>query len=578
MSNTTASDDTARTDSSPAGADYVVVARRYRPQTFADLVGQEPVSRALSNAISSGRVGHAYLFTGARGVGKTSTARILAKALNCERGPTPTPCNACDICHSISSGEDVDVLEIDGASNRGIDEIRELRQNVNIRPSRSRYKIYIIDEVHMLTNPAFNALLKTLEEPPEHVKFIFCTTEAEKIPITILSRCQRFDFAGIETGSISRRLALIAETEGVEAEPEALELLARRAAGSMRDSQSLLEQLLAFGGRKICVADVHAMLGTAAAGRVGELVAHLVDGDAAGVLGDLDRALDEGVDIGQLTQQLLGFFRDALVAAVGVAPSGYLHTVATEEALVGRTAKSLGVESILAVMQILDHALSRMRFSTQPRVVAELALVRIARLEHLAELATLIQTVREQPNALLSADAGGAVVHAVSASTAADDEKKKPPETVAAETETPTSGTLQESLTAESVEHIWRRAIDSLQDTVADFARGFDKVELQGPNRLVVSFREQNSYNRKMCQMPEKQARLERAVAESSGQRVRLEFVLTPDPVGTTNAGQTATRVPPSRERLQDKAEHPMIRRAADLFGARPTRIDEPRN
>ena len=241
----------------PPSRQYVVVARRYRPQTFAELIGQEHVAQALSNAISTHRVGHAYLFTGARGVGKTSAARILAKALNCEQGPTPIPCNQCDICQSVSTGEDVDVLEIDGASNRGIDEIRQLRQNVNVRPSRARYKIYIIDEVHMLTREAFNALLKTLEEPPEHVKFIFCTTEPTKIPITILSRCQRFDFAGISTRSIQDRLQQIVATEGVEAEPEALEILARRAAGSMRDSQSLLEQLLAFASGRITVADVH---------------------------------------------------------------------------------------------------------------------------------------------------------------------------------------------------------------------------------------------------------------------------------------------------------------------------------
>src|SRR5262245_5935906 len=214
---------------------YVVVARRYRPQDFSELVGQNQVSQALSNAISTSRVGHAYLFTGARGVGKTSTARIFAKCLNCVTGPTITPCGKCDICEGVASGDDVDVIEIDGASNRGIDEIRQLRQNAGVRPSRARFKIYIIDEVHMLTTPAFNALLKTLEEPPEHVKFIFCTTEADKIPITVLSRCQRFDFAPIETKSILGRLKQIAASEGVEADDEALSILARRAAGSMRD-------------------------------------------------------------------------------------------------------------------------------------------------------------------------------------------------------------------------------------------------------------------------------------------------------------------------------------------------------
>src|SRR5437763_15721136 len=220
------------------GENYTVLARRYRPQQFADLVGQEPVAQDLVNALKSNRVAHAYLFTGVRGVGKTSTARILAKALNCVRGPTANPCDRCEICQSIAVGEDVDVLEIDGASNRGIDEIREIRQNVQYRPSRSRYKIYIVDEVHMLTPQAFNALLKTLEEPPEHVKFIFATTEAQKIPITILSRCQRFDFAGIGTPRIVERLREIVGHEDMQADDEALELVARRAGGSMRDAQS----------------------------------------------------------------------------------------------------------------------------------------------------------------------------------------------------------------------------------------------------------------------------------------------------------------------------------------------------
>src|SRR5438874_6995440 len=209
-----------KTENRKSSEAYTVLARRYRPQQFADIVGQEPVARALVNALESNRVAHAYLFTGARGVGKTSTARILAKALNCVRGPTVTPCDTCEICQSIAAGEDVDVLEIDGASNRGIDEVREIRQNVQYRPSRSRYKIYIVDEVHMLTPQAFNALLKTLEEPPEHVKFIFATTEVQKIPITILSRCQRFDFPGIGTAGIVERLRGIVREEGMQADDE----------------------------------------------------------------------------------------------------------------------------------------------------------------------------------------------------------------------------------------------------------------------------------------------------------------------------------------------------------------------
>ncbi len=369
---------------------YVVVARRYRPQGFGELIGQEHVAQALSNAIATHRVGHAYLFTGARGTGKTSTARIFAKALNCASGPTAEPCNRCDSCQSISRGDDVDVLEIDGASNRGIDDIRGLRQNVNVRPSRSRFKIYIIDEVHMLSREAFNALLKTLEEPPEHVKFIFCTTEATKIPITILSRCQRFDFAGISTRSIFDRLKQIIEAEGVQAEDEALEVLARRAAGSMRDSQSLLEQLLSFASQRITVADVHGMLGTAGDQRLTAIVSHLVKRNAAAALGELSATVQEGVDVALLIEQLFGYFRDCMVAAVGCPADTFLYASTANSGEVIDAGQRLGLQTILAAMQILDQTLSRMKYSTQARILAELALVRICSLEDLEELSSLI--------------------------------------------------------------------------------------------------------------------------------------------------------------------------------------------
>ena len=267
-------------ETAPVATEYTVVARRYRPQQFSDLIGQEHVATALVNALQSGRVAHAYLFTGARGVGKTSAARILAKALNCVKGPTATPCDECDSCKAIAAGEDVDVLEIDGASNNKVDEVRDIRQNVGFRPTRSRYKIYIIDEVHMLSTAAFNALLKTLEEPPPHVKFILATTEVQKIPITILSRCQRFDFAHVGPGKIFEQLKRIVEREGYQADDEALKFIARRAGGSMRDSQSLLDQLLASSSDKLTAEQVNAVLGTAGDERVTQLAAAVFAHDA----------------------------------------------------------------------------------------------------------------------------------------------------------------------------------------------------------------------------------------------------------------------------------------------------------
>ncbi|HEY4234870.1 MAG TPA: DNA polymerase III subunit gamma/tau [Lacipirellulaceae bacterium] len=425
--NETAADSTTKDKDQEAGGEYVVIARRYRPQTFAELVGQQHVARALEQAIASDRVGHAYLFTGARGVGKTSAARILAKALNCVKGPTPTPCNECDVCHSVSTGDDMDVLEIDGASNNGVDEVRALRQNAAVMPSRSRYKIYIIDEVHMLSKSAFNALLKTLEEPPEHVKFIFATTEANKIPITILSRCQRFDFAGIDTGAIHTRLMQIAAAEGVEIEPEAAQILASRAAGSMRDSQSLLEQLLAVADKRITAADVNSLLGIAPVERLSGLVGHLVARDAAAALAELDATLAAGVDVGQLLDQLIGYFRDVMAVAVGCPPQQMLYALPSQAEQVAKIGSELGLATILAMVQILDQTAARLRMSLHGRTLAELAIVRICVLENLDELAGLVAELRAQAGAGPPADAAKKNVETRPASMPSASAERPPP-------------------------------------------------------------------------------------------------------------------------------------------------------
>jgi DNA polymerase-3 subunit gamma/tau len=574
-----------------AGHSYVVVARRYRPQIFGELIGQEHVAQALSNAISSHRVGHAYLFTGARGVGKTSTARILAKALNCVHGPTPVPCNQCDICQSIGTGEDVDVLEIDGASNRGIDEIRQLRQNVNVRPSRARYKIYIIDEVHMLTREAFNALLKTLEEPPEHVKFIFCTTEATKIPITILSRCQRFDFAGIMPRSICERLRQIVTAEGVEAEDEALEILARRAAGSMRDSQSLLEQLLAFSPGKITAADVNGMLGTAGEERLAGVVGHLLERNAAGALAELDAALTAGVDAAQLIEQLFGYLRDCMAAAVSCPPEAFLFTSPSGANRVIEVGQQLGLDNLLAIMQILDQTLSRMRYSTQSRILAELALVRISHLEDLDDLSDVISQLRAQPGtapvASPPAPTGslGAAFAAkkkfepvtppvLGRSEAQPERDSSPdaPEESPTETEPPLNKVV---LTAGNAASVWNQALHDMSGLVVDQARNFDSVTFSAPNRLVICFKSSYAFCKSTCERPEQAAKFEQALTRVTGQRIKVEFtVAASDPKEKTPA-PTAKVVSP-HQRMTEVMEHPLLRRAQELFGVQPIRVDDP--
>lgn len=378
-------------------AHYTVLARRFRPQTFADIVGQEHVGQALRNAIRGGRVAHAYLFTGARGVGKTSTARIFAKALNCPNVVDGVPCNQCDVCEGIAAGNDVDVLEIDGASNRGIDDIRTLRANVGVRSMRSPYKVYIIDEVHMLTKEAFNALLKTLEEPPPNVKFVFCTTEPNKVPETILSRCQRFDFGLIGTAAVAARLQQIADAEKMPVDPEAVELVARRAAGSMRDAQSLFDQLLAFGSEKLTPDDVHRLLGTAPDERLVALADALAGANAPAALGALEEAIAAGVQVASLSDQLLEYLRDLLIAGLGAASVPLLSVAERLRPELERQSQAWGAESITAAMQILVETKGRMQRVTYGRALLELALVRICLLEQLDDVAGLIRELREMP-------------------------------------------------------------------------------------------------------------------------------------------------------------------------------------
>ncbi len=373
-----------------APANYTVVARRYRPQRFEDVVGQDHVVQALRNAIRLNRLAQAYLFCGTRGVGKTSMARIFAKCLNCVRGPTETPCQVCDICQAIAAGQDVDVIEIDGASNNGVEQVRELRQNAALRPSRSRYKIYYIDEVHMLSTGAFNALLKTLEEPPPHVKFFFATTEANKIPITVLSRCQRFDFAGITSEAIVNSLKEICTSEQVDAEPEALRVVARRAGGSMRDAQSLLELLLASGSPRLTVEVVHTLLGTPSDERLLAILEALADRDPAAVLTLLDQGAGEGVQPSDLLAGALEFLRDAMVLSVGAEPV-LLAVTPRQKPRLQSIVDRWSIDAILAALQILAEARSRMRGVSHARLLAELALVRVARLENLSDLSNMVQ-------------------------------------------------------------------------------------------------------------------------------------------------------------------------------------------
>jgi DNA polymerase-3 subunit gamma/tau len=369
---------------------YLVLARKYRPQAFDQVIEQVHITRTLTNAISADRVAHAILFSGPRGTGKTTVARILAKAMNCKEGPTPQPCNICRSCNEITAGHAIDVFEIDGASNNSVDQIRELRENVKYMPAHSPYKIYIIDEVHMLSTAAFNALLKTLEEPPSHVMFMFATTEPHKIPITILSRCQRYDFRRIGLESISTHMASLCRREGFEMADESLGLIAREAGGSMRDALSLLDQLMTCAQGLVTHEQVLDILGVIDRKVIFDLAASILNADIHVVLDLLDDVYDRGHDMKKLYADLLEHFRNLLVAAMGKKieklvdlPSGEIEQLVIQ-------AKPLSVGTLNQIFNMLFKAEVSIRMSSQPKLALEMILIRLLQIKPALPIDVLI--------------------------------------------------------------------------------------------------------------------------------------------------------------------------------------------
>ncbi len=360
---------------------YVVLARKWRPKLFEEVVGQEHVTRTLANAISSDRVAHAYLFSGPRGIGKTTTARILAKALNCERGPTPKPCAKCDSCQEIAQGISLDVLEIDGASNRGIGEVRDLREKAKYLPSKSGFKIYIIDEVHMLTMEAFNALLKTLEEPPPHVKFIFATTAPHKVPPTVLSRCQHFEFRRLSTNCIVGRLKGIVSEEGISIDDEAISLIAKSAQGSMRDAESILDQLTSFCSEGIKAEDVTMLLGMVDQEVAFELTEAILQKDGLRGLKLIDSLISEGKDPRLLCTHLLEHFRNMVVVKAGNGAGDLIELSAPRLQRLRELSSGFSNQELMKIIGILMDAEERVRRSGWGRIPLEMAIMKLAELK-----------------------------------------------------------------------------------------------------------------------------------------------------------------------------------------------------
>jgi DNA polymerase-3 subunit gamma/tau len=370
---------------------YLVLARKWRPQTFEQVVGQQPVVRTLQNAIERNRIPHAMIFSGVRGVGKTTLARLVAKALNCQEGPTKIPCNKCEHCLEIMSGNAMDINEIDGASNRGIQEIRELKENIRFFPTKSRYKIIIIDEVHMLTTEAFNALLKTLEEPPEHVFFMFATTELHKIPITILSRCQRFELQKVTSLELFEFFRKIAREEKVKISDWALNVIVREAGGSVRDGLSLLDQIFSFSGDEITDEDVVLVLGLVDSQVVSSMARAVLSGDLANGLKMLDDATSYGVDLKRLSNDLLYYFRALLICRISADPEKLLDIPDQEFDELRKTAAQYSIETLQLNFNLMLKGAEEMQYSSHPRLALEMALIRAAEAGNVVPVTQLLE-------------------------------------------------------------------------------------------------------------------------------------------------------------------------------------------
>jgi DNA polymerase-3 subunit gamma/tau len=574
----------------PEAAGYTVVARRYRPQQFAELIGQEHVAGALVNALQSGRVAHAYLFTGARGVGKTSAARILAKALNCESSPkpTPTPCDKCASCLAIAAGDDVDVLEIDGASNNKVEEVRDLRQGVGFRPTRGRYKIYIIDEVHMLSTSAFNALLKTLEEPPEHVKFILATTEVQKIPITILSRCQRFDFAHVGPAKIFEQLRRIAEREGHEADDDALRLISRRAAGSMRDSQSILDQLLASASGKLTAEHVAAILGTAGDDRVIELASAILRGDAKAALDLIAAWVDRGLQVGELVDQLVEYWRAMMLVSCGGPDVRELPVTPNQHEALKKHAQSVSLDAILGGLEVLTATKGRMRGSTHTQVLLEMAVVRLCRLGELLTVGQLVQALSQPGATVPVAAANGSTSGAPRVTAAAPEGAKKNDLTVfkPVPNGTPaTSISVGESmipLTESTLNEVRDRFLRYMQEKFPilanhlRFTSSYATFGPNSPNTLAIRFPPGYNLHQDACGNEAGLQRIQESLRRVTGQAVQVRVEVDPQAKAPEQAGAAPVAV---LAQAGDRKKHlqalPLFKKASQALGAQIWHVDD---
>jgi DNA polymerase-3 subunit gamma/tau len=587
--------------------DYQVSARKYRPGTFDDVIGQPHVVQTLVNSINTKRIAHAYLFSGTRGVGKTTVARILAKALNCEQGPTSTPCASCANCLEIAQGTSVDVIEIDGASNTSVDDVREIRENVKFTPFRGHYRVYIIDEVHMLSNSAFNALLKTLEEPPPHVVFIFATTEIHKIPATILSRCQHYNFRRIARTEIIERLRHVAQQDGITIEERSLTALARASEGSMRDGLSLLDQAVAFGGKSIVHEDLEALLGAVPQELLRAMIRAVTAQDSAAALAVIAQLLDQGHDLRAFCSDVVEYLRHMLVVSVTPPPEWPKLIEASSEDLtqIATDKGSLTPEQLQQIFAMFTQAEDTLRLSAHPRFVLETAAVKASRLlrqDSVKADQSLRMASSERPplprSEKASPQAGSTGSMPPGAPPRVTAPPPKPPTpsrssparggaSQAARTgsaksqDAPAVAVVKSSVPApvvltrpmQAVELNWEQFQEEVSHTfpnIAPFLEMGRLVAIEG-NLVMVGFAKQATVARGMLEKPDNIQVLASLCERLSGQPVRLRIVelSETDPPGPTMAQVRAAKEQEQKLVLFERAKaHPVVRQALEIFGA----------
>lgn len=569
---------------------YEVIARKWRPKQFGDVVGQEHVTVTLRNAIKTGRVGQAYLFVGPRGIGKTSIARILAKALNCAEGPTETPCDKCPSCLEVAAGTSLDVVEIDGASTRGIDDIRALRENVKYAPY-GRFKIYIIDEVHSLTADAFNALLKTLEEPPPKAKFIFATTEAHKIPLTILSRCQRFDLRRISNAHIAKRISEIAESEGVKADAGALDAIARASEGGLRDAESLLDQLIAFRGGEFSEKDVLSVFGLISRDAIGALSAAILKGDMPAVIRAVEEFDRTGKNMPRLAVELLEHYRNLAVFLHSRNAVAELEIGDTAIAALEEQARLTDIDRVLRIMDTLTDAADRVGRALSKKTFLETALLRCARAATVVSIDELMAMARELAGGEPPARAPTqpqvhsrpqARVERGAETAVAEETTPAPMEPDAASSSPPKTNPTSELHTLEME---WRALADKIGKTAAAVKSYFldsKPVSVEKDN-VVVGFDPEFSERLPIIESPRNREAIQTAVSETLKRRVSVSFVVlngkesmtlpADHPVAARNSEKKKTLTvsvgkAPSPEEGRQWLKNDAVRTAAEIFKA----------